>query len=149
MRTSVFTAVTLAAGALAAKEQVTVSKLSVHSIESPAGHKIPSVSLVVNGDDADNLKCSAKDLGFPMPEYLLPCAGSNYSFTLWEGQRDTKFHVMVYHDVGDSHADLRGGADIRTTCDNGQGSGPADEICTQVKPVSFQIDGPIGLTPFD
>ncbi|KAK6714769.1 hypothetical protein QX201_005621 [Fusarium graminearum] len=147
MRFSVCTAITLAAGALAAKEKVTVSKLSIHSVGSPVGTSIKSVSFVLNGDDADNVKCSAKNVAFPVPDDILSCGDSNYAFTLWEGEKGAKFRVMVYHDVGDSHADLRGGADIRTKCDNSQGSGPADEICTQVKPVSFTIDGPVGSSP--
>ncbi|RGP73159.1 major allergen alt [Fusarium longipes] len=147
MRASLCTAITLAASALAAKESVTVSKLSIHSVGSPVGTRIESVSFVLNGDDAENLKCSAKNVAFPIPDKFYPCGDSDYSFTLWEGEKGAKFRVMVYHDVGDARADLRGGADVRTKCDNSQGSGPADEICTQVKPVTFTIDGPVGISP--
>jgi hypothetical protein len=103
MRASLCTALTFAASALAAKESVTVSKLSIHSIGSPVGVKIESVSFVLNGDDAKNLKCSAKDVSFPIPDEIYPCGDSNYSFTLWEGEKGAKFRVMIYHDVGDSY----------------------------------------------
>jgi hypothetical protein len=58
-----------------------------------------------------------------------------------------QYPLQVFLLMSSSHADLRGGADVRTKCDNSQGSGPADEICTQVKPVTFKIDGPVGITP--
>ena len=40
-------------------------------------------------------------------------------------------------------ADLRGGINVDTECDNSQGSGPADEICSQKAPITFKIDGPV------
>lgn len=43
-----------------------------------------------------------------------------------------------------SKADLRGGVDVDTECDNSGGSGPADELCTQKASITFTIDGPVG-----
>ncbi|KAJ3544916.1 hypothetical protein NM208_g2774 [Fusarium decemcellulare] len=87
------------------------------------------------------------NVAFPKPDAILPCGKSDYAFTLWAGEDGAEFRVMVYHDVGDSHADLRGWSDIPTACDNSHGTGPADEICTQDKPVTFKIDGPVGSSP--
>ncbi|KAF9761355.1 hypothetical protein IL306_003852 [Fusarium sp. DS 682] len=141
-----FLAATLA-GVKAMEETVTVSELSIHKLGSPVGVKIDKVSFKVTGKDAKNLKCSAKNVAFPEPDDILPCGKSNYSFTLWPGEHGAQFRVMVYHDVGDSHADLRGGADIKTVCDSSHETGPGDQTCTQVKPVTFKIDGPVGITP--
>ncbi|KAM0346336.1 hypothetical protein ACHAPU_005767 [Fusarium lateritium] len=153
MRPAVFAALTaFVTGTLAAEEKVTVSDLSIHVEGSPVGDTIDSISFKLNGAKAKNLKCSAKDFAFPEPVTFHSCGKSDYSFTLWPGGHEVGVHgqdfrIMIYHDVGDSHADLRGGAHVPTNCDNSQGSGPADEICTQKKPVTFKIDGPVGLGP--
>ncbi|KAF4957448.1 hypothetical protein FGADI_3084 [Fusarium gaditjirri] len=128
-------------------EKVTVSDLTIHKVGSPVGLTIESVSFKLNGKNAKNLKCAAEDVAFPEPDDLYPCGKSDYAFTLWAGEEGEEFSIMVYHDVGDPKADLRGGADIPTVCDNSQGSDPADEICKQKKPVSFVIDGPVGGHP--
>ncbi|KAJ4017672.1 hypothetical protein NW752_001577 [Fusarium irregulare] len=146
MRFSSAATLGFAATALAAKETVTVSKLNIHSVGTPIKTTLKSVSFTLNGADAKNLKCSAKNLAYPTPEKSYPCGDSDYSFLIWEGEKE-QFGIMIYHDVGDAKADLRGGRDIKTNCDNSQGSGPADEICTQGKPVSFKIDGPVGISP--
>ncbi|KAF4452361.1 major allergen alt [Fusarium austroafricanum] len=149
MRSAFSTAfLAFAAQALAGgEERVKVSDLTIHKIGSPFGPTIESVSFKLNGEDAKDLKCAAENVAFPKPSDNLPCGKSDYSFTLWEGQEGEEFRIMVYHDVGDPKADLRGGADIPTICDNSQGSDPADEICQQKKPVSFKIDGPVGDHP--
>ncbi|KAH7233715.1 hypothetical protein BKA59DRAFT_504513 [Fusarium tricinctum] len=149
MRTAVFA--TLAAfvtGSMASgKETVTLSKLSIHRQGSPVGDTIESISFKIDGADAKGLRCSAKDFPFPEPVKIQGCGNSDYAFSLWPGEHGADFRVMIYHDVGDSHADLRGGKDIPTVCDNSHGSGPADEICTQKKAVTFKIDGPVGGGP--
>ncbi|KAL6884756.1 hypothetical protein GGI43DRAFT_426707 [Trichoderma evansii] len=109
---------------------VIVSGLSVHKQGSLVGVEIESVSFKLNGDDAQDLECSAKNVAFPVPDDILRC----------------EFSVMVYYDVGDSHAD-RGGSDVPTVCDNSHGTGPADDICTQDQPVTFKIDEPVGIGP--
>ncbi|KAM0558120.1 hypothetical protein ACHAPJ_005287 [Fusarium lateritium] len=150
MRTAVYTTLlTSVAGYVAAggEETVTVSDLSIHKQGSPVGLKIESVKFKVTGADADNLECSGTNVAFPQPDDILPCGKSNYAWTLWAGEEGEEFRIMVYHDVGDSHADLRGWHDIPTVCDNSHGSGPADEICTQDKPVTWKIDGPVGSSP--
>ncbi|KAF5004234.1 hypothetical protein FDECE_9263 [Fusarium decemcellulare] len=149
MRTAVYTTlIAFITQALAGREEsVTVSDLSIHKEGSPVGVEIESVSFKVSGADADNLECSATNVAFPKPDAILPCGKSDYAFTLWAGEDGAEFRVMVYHDVGDSHADLRGWSDIPTACDNSHGTGPADEICTQDKPVTFKIDGPVGSSP--
>ncbi|KAJ4264247.1 hypothetical protein NW762_005441 [Fusarium torreyae] len=50
---------------------------------------------------------------------------------------------MVYHEVGDVYADFRGGSDIPTACVGGQDDNLAGKVCTQDKPVSFKIKGPV------
>ncbi|KAM5347374.1 hypothetical protein ACJ41O_010379 [Fusarium nematophilum] len=148
MRTAVYTTlIAFVARSLASgEESVTLSDLSIHKQGSPVGVTIESVSFKVSGADADNLECSATNVAFPKPDGILRCGKSDYAFTLWAGESGAEFRVMVYHDVGDSHADLRGWSDIPTVCDNSHGTGPADEICTQDKPVTFKIDGPVGST---
>ncbi|KAF5025725.1 hypothetical protein F66182_2192 [Fusarium sp. NRRL 66182] len=152
MRTEVYTAlIAFITGSLAGgrgrEESVTLSDLSIHKLGSPVGLRIESVSFKISGADAENLECSAKNVAFPVPDTFLSCGKSDYAFTLRPGDHGEEFSLMIYHDVGDSHADLRGGSDVPTVCDNSHGTGSADEICTQGKPVTFKIDGPVGITP--
>ncbi|KAH6988554.1 hypothetical protein EDB80DRAFT_171202 [Ilyonectria destructans] len=151
MRSEIFASLlALAAPALAGRgERIKVSHLSVHKEGSPVGTTIESVSFKLNGDNAKDLECSASNFAFPSPIVIFPCGDSDYSFALFAGEDGVDFATMVYHDVGDSHADLRGLSNVDTVCDNSHGSGPADEICTQGEPVTFIIDGPVGSGPGD
>jgi hypothetical protein len=105
MRTAVFA--TLAAfvtGSIASgKETVTVSKLSIHREGSPVGDTIASISFKLDSADAKGLKCSAKEFPFPEPIKIHGCGKSDYAFSLWPGEDGADFHVMIYHDVGDSY----------------------------------------------
>ncbi|KAF5658693.1 major allergen alt [Fusarium heterosporum] len=140
MRPAVYAALTAfvtgsLAGSHGGEEKVTVSGLSIHVEGSPVGDTIESIEFRLNGASAKNLKCFAKDFAFPEPVTFHSCGKSDYSFTLWPGGHEVGVHgqdfrVMIYHDVGDS-----------------QGSGPADEICTQKKSVTFEISGPVGIGP--
>jgi hypothetical protein len=145
MRTEIVASfLALAAPVLAsAEETVTVSGLTIHKVGSPIKTTIKSVSFKLNGDDADNLECSSS-AEFIWPEVeIFQCGSSNYSFALFEGKGE--FATMLYHDIG-AAVDLRGLSDVDTKCDNSQGTGPADEICTQEDgtEVTFVIDGPVG-----
>ena len=100
MRFSSAATLGFAATTLAAKETVTVSKLNIHSVGTPIKTTLKSVSFTLNGADAKNLKCSAKNLAYPTPEKSYPCGDSDYSFLIWEGEKE-QFGIMIYHDVGD------------------------------------------------
>ncbi|RFU73386.1 major allergen alt [Trichoderma arundinaceum] len=140
----------LATSVLAGREErVKVSNLSVHKVGSPVGATIESISFRLSGDNAKDLECSASNFAFPEPIEMFPCGDSGYAFALFAGEDGVDFATMVYHDVGDLHADLRGHSNVDTLCDNSHGSGPADEICTQKNSVTFIIDGPVGSSPGD
>ena len=101
MRFSSAATLGFAATALAAKETVTVSKLKIHSVGNPVSTNLESISFTLNGANAKDLKCSAKNVAYPDPEEILPCGDSDYSFIIWEGKKE-QFGIMIYHDVGDS-----------------------------------------------
>ncbi|CAH0045614.1 unnamed protein product [Clonostachys solani] len=128
-----------------AEETVTVSSVRLHKLGSPVDVKIPSLSFKLSGNDADGLECSAADVSWPEPGFNR-CGNSKYSFALLSGTSigngDHEFYLMIYHDVGDRKADLRGGTGLDFDC-RSQGDGPADEICKQDAPVTFKIDGPV------
>ncbi|CAG9983769.1 unnamed protein product [Clonostachys byssicola] len=128
-----------------AEETVTVSSVRLHKLGSPVDVKIPSLSFELSGNEADGLECSATDVSWPKPGFNW-CGNSKYSFALLSdtsiSNDDHKFNLMIYHDVGDRKADLRGGTGLDFDC-RSQGDGPADEICKQDAPVTFKIDGPV------
>ncbi|KAH7205209.1 hypothetical protein BKA60DRAFT_600033 [Fusarium oxysporum] len=123
------------------EETVKISDLSIHKVGRHVGVDIDKMSFKLTSKDTQNL-CSAKNIAFPVPHDILPCGESKYSFALWPGQHGAQFRVMIHHDVGDSHVDLRGGADIKTFCDNSDEAGPGDETCTQVEVATFKIISP-------
>ncbi|KAI9170561.1 major allergen alt [Paramyrothecium foliicola] len=150
MRTEIIASLlALAAPALASDhaETVYVSDLNIHKHGSPVGDTIKSVSFKLNGADAKDLECSSSHaFAFPSPVAIFRCGNSDYSFAIFEGENGADFATMLYHDVGDPRADLRGLSDVVTECDNSHGTGPADLICKQEpgEKVTFTIDGPVG-----
>jgi hypothetical protein len=105
MRTTTFIgflAPTLA-GVWGMEETVKISDLSIHKLGRHVAVDIDKMSFNLTGKDAQNLKCSAKNIAFPVPHDILPCGESKYSFALWPGEHGGQFRVMVHHDVGDSY----------------------------------------------
>ncbi|KAJ2977888.1 hypothetical protein NQ176_g4124 [Zarea fungicola] len=149
MRTALFSALvafSLALTASAVEEKVIVSNLRIHK----KGSNITRVQFRLDGHKVKDINCSGEKVPFPEPKEAFPCGDSGYSFVLFPGdKKDIEFQVFLYHDVGDRHADLRGGFDIHTIRDNIDAAGHANEIYTQKEPVSFTIEGPVGQEPGD
>ncbi|VUC30979.1 unnamed protein product [Clonostachys rosea] len=124
--------------------KVTVSNLKLNKVAVPVGFRLPNISFKLSGDQAKNIECSAANL--PWPEFAFNrCGDSQYSFGLLPRDDSPEILLMIYHDVADKRADLRGGIVLNLICRNYDeyGNELFDYECTQDGPVTFRINGPI------
>jgi hypothetical protein len=154
-----------ATGTAARTEEVTISDFSLHILLCPASTNVLEVSFKITGDDAQDVLCAFKRTGDDAKDALCnrgnlefpgshpgiyACDEGNYSFLLLEPENaGNEYALMIYHDVGDSHADLRGELDLVTRCTSNDGGSTEDWTCTQLESVTFTIDGPVGSSPGD
>ncbi|CAH0054509.1 unnamed protein product [Clonostachys solani] len=121
--------------------KVTVSDLKLHKVGIPVGFSIQNLSFKLSGDKRNNIDCSAESL--PWPEFSSSrCSDSQYSFALLPRDESPEILLMIYHNVGDKRADLRGGIILNLHCRR-RGEEPVDDECTQERSLTFSIDGPI------
>ncbi|CAH0018707.1 unnamed protein product [Clonostachys rhizophaga] len=121
--------------------KVTVSDLKLHKVAVPVGFTIQNLSFKLSGVKDKNIECSAAEPPWPEVSFM-PCSNPQYSFALLPRDESPEILLMIYHDVGDRRADLRGGIVLNLHCRR-RGDEPVDDECTQDRALTFRIDGPV------